>query len=260
MQMPWARNAIIAMLCVSLAAAARANGIPREMLAIASLTLAAGSKVEGVMSVCRIDARANPTDGLYTVWTDERGRASVRVSLFDNSFKWRHPGSRAPRKHGRDEALTVYFLRDVSKTYISVPGDGRAYVDESTTVEENGVRVLLRDRSLHTRYELLDYVPIHLRRPAGGRPLGRPEGYRGAARTALQSTHAPNQVPLADVVAIELLREPSDSWGRAIAVVMKEWWDAYDDDTGDTVPPVWYHENCGAEGQNWRLRPWRGWP
>jgi hypothetical protein len=171
-----APGAVIALLGVLLAGAARGNGIPPEMLASGSLVLVGGERVEGVMSVCRIDAAVSPTDGIYEVWTDEGGRERVHVALFDTGFRWRHPLSRAARKHAKREALTAYYMRDVSKTYISVPGDGGAYIDESTTVEENGARVLARHRSLQTRYELLDYVPIHLRRPNGGRPLGRPKG------------------------------------------------------------------------------------
>ena len=250
-------SGVLAAVCgCAVALGATADGLPPGVLAVCVLQLTDGETMDGVLSISRSSYRGYATDGFYVVHTRQDGARHDRGYLFGEDFYWiePHTGRRSMRlgqasgDGGDDNRYDVYYLRDVSTAYSSSDDRAPLYSDDIHMSDSDGVRVLDRTKTLRSRYLLLDHVPLH---------ATAPNGMRAAVQAVLRDRPRPDNIPLADIVRITLAHVVSEGWVAAISEEMAAWLAVNEDETGDTLPPMWYHDVIVGRGpRSWRPQTW----
>lgn len=253
------RVSLTATCMIIAVATARAGVMPPGVLAVCEATLSDGDTVEGVVLLSRSGLRTNPTHGFLAQETRTDEPLSRRVDMFNERFisyelnQGRitvRLGRRRPERYLGERR--VFYLRDVSDDRLPSGERPPENTDVITRVDDADAHILSRVRTVHSRYELLDYVPMYIRGAAD---------VRSCVQRAIQIAEPDplaDEVPLADIVRFVLVHRPGAAWVGAIRDVTDAWWASHaDDDVLDTMPPLWFHDVVAGTGEyGWQFRAW----
>jgi hypothetical protein len=255
-------RALLAATCMVIAVAtARAGVVPPGVFALCEATLTDGDTVEGVVLLSRSGLRANPTDGFLAQETRPDAPLRRHVRLFNErftSYKLNQGRMTVRLFRSRPERYVgerrVFYLRDVSDDRLPSGARPPESTDDITRVDGPDAHILSRVRTVYSRYELLDYVPMYIR---GDGPV------RTCVERAIQVAKPvpdslADEVPLADVVRFTLVHRPGPAWVAAIRDVTDAWWASHaDDGVLDTMPSLWFHDVVAGTGEyGWLFRTW----
>ncbi|MEO2006944.1 MAG: hypothetical protein ABGY41_22950 [Candidatus Poribacteria bacterium] len=243
---------VLTLWAVAFGAAAYGDQVSTVLLALADITTVDGQVIEVVAPISRgLPGGEVTADGFYVVRKRFNGKEVHLPYLFNDDFVWLEPDSARRRLvstglHGEIPGLYKYrthYLRDVT-------GGGQlASAEREDVQEEDGQRLLVREKVYRSRHEMLDYVPAYEDVLAALQG----ECYPSTGSPA----PAPTRIPLVTIVRFRLVHAPSTARLDALRAASGYWTESITDTEPAFYGHTWYHDVVAPEPQaEWRFRPW----